>query len=299
MTRSIPIGLAWAAAAILIWSGSLVMLRLGVTTSLNAYDLTMLRFGVAGVVLLPVFWRHGVGPAGPVAAGAMVVLFGAPYVLLISLALTTAPSAAAGALNPGVMAIASVLVGRAIFGDRIGGARSMGIAVTALGIALFTRAGGAIAKGHLILVGTGVMWAGYALTTRRTDVPALTATAIVAVGSAVFYLPIYLFALPKEVGTAPAADILLQAVFQGVLVSVVAIYAFNRSAELLGPVAGATLPALIPVATLGLGVLVLGEVAGPLSLGSAGLVAAGLALILVGPRVIGRITTKRLTPTRS
>ena len=40
--------------------------------------------------------------------------------------------------------------------------------------------------------------------------------------------------------------------FQGVLVSVVAIYAFNRSADLLGPVAGAALPALIPVVTLGL-----------------------------------------------
>ena len=153
--------------------------------------------------------------------------------------------------------------------------------------------------GLLILVGTGVMWAGYALMVRRTGVPALTATAIVAVGSAVFYLPIYLFALPKEVGTAPTADILLQVVFQGVLVSVVAIYAFNRSAELLGPIAGATLPALIPVATVGLGFIVLGEVAGPLSLGSAGLIAAGLALILIGPRMIDHFKARDFAPTRS
>jgi drug/metabolite transporter (DMT)-like permease len=77
-------------------------------------------------------------------------------------------------------------------------------------------------------------------------------------------------------------DVLMQAGFQGVLVSVVAIYAFNRSAELLGPIAGATLPALIPVATLGLGVFVLGETAGACELASAILVTMGLALILVG-----------------
>jgi len=277
-------GLGWAVVAITVWSGSLVMLRLGMTTSLNAYDLTSLRFGVAALILAPVALRRGVGTdrLGLASLVAMVVAFGAPYVLLISLALKTAPAAAAGALNPGVMAIASVLLGRMILGDRIGGVRIAGLAVTAVGIFLFTQAGGAIATGHLILIGTGIMWASYALILRRAAVPALNATAIVAVGSAVFYLPIYLVALPKQIFAAPMADVLVQAGFQGILVSVVAIYAFNRSAELLGPVAGATLPALIPVVTLGLGVVVLGETAGADETSSAIMVTIGLALILVG-----------------
>lgn len=277
-------GLGWAVVAITVWSGSLVMLRLGMTTSLNAYDLTSLRFGVAALILAPVALRRGVGTdrLGLASLVAMVVAFGAPYVLLISLALKTAPAAAAGALNPGVMAIASVLLGRMILGDRIGGVRVAGLAVTAVGIFLFTQAGGAIATGHLILFGTGIMWASYALILRRAAVPALNATAIVAVGSAVFYLPIYLVALPKQIFAAPMADVLVQAGFQGILVSVVAIYAFNRSAELLGPVAGATLPALIPVVTLGLGVVVLGETAGADETSSAIMVTIGLALILVG-----------------
>ncbi len=284
ISRNTLSGLGWAVVAITVWSGSLVMLRLGVTTSLNAYDLTMLRFGVAALILAPVALRRGTGTDRLGLAGlvAMVVTFGAPYVLLISLAMKTAPAAAAGALNPGVMAIISVLLGRVIFGDRIGSARLIGLVVTATAIALFTRAGGAITTGHLILIGTGTMWASYALIVRRAAVPALNATAIVAVGSAVFYLPVYLGALPKQILAAPMADVLMQAGFQGVLVSVVAIYAFNRSAELLGPVAGATLPALIPVVTLGLGVVVLGETARAGEAASAILVTMGLALILVG-----------------
>ena len=288
ISRNTLSGLGWAVVAITVWSGSLVMLRLGVTTSLNAYDLTVLRFGVAALILAPVALRRGTGTdrLGLVRFVAMVIAFGAPYVLLISLAMKTAPASAAGALNPGVMAIGSVLLGWLVFGDRIGMARIAGLVVTTAGIVLFTQAGGTITTGHLILIGTGIMWASYTLIVRHAAVPALNATVIVAVGSAVLYLPIYLVALPKQILTASLADVLMQAGFQGVLVSVVAIYAFNRSAELLGSVAGATLPALIPVVTLGLGVFILSETVGSGEIASAILVTIGLALILVGKPAI-------------
>lgn len=284
ISRTTLSGVGWAVIAIAVWSGSLVMLRLGVTTSLNAYDLTALRFGVAAVILAPFALRRGSGTDRLKTGGllAMVFGFGAPYILLVSLAMTTAPASAAGALNPGTMAIFSVLMGRAVFGDVIGIARFMGLLVALAGIVLFTCAGGPIVTGHLILIGTGAMWASYGVIVRRAAVPALNATAIVAVGSAVFYLPIYLVVLPKQVLAAPLADVLVQAGFQGVLVSIVAIYAFNRFNELQGPLAGATLPALIPVVTLGLGFIVLGETAEPSQVSSAVLLTLGLVLILVG-----------------
>jgi len=83
------------------------------------------------------------------------------------------------------MAIVSALLGRTVLGDRVGGVRFVGLVVTATGIVLFARASGSITAGHLILIATGIMWAGYALIVRRAAVPALNATAIVAVGSAV------------------------------------------------------------------------------------------------------------------
>ncbi len=64
----------------------------------------------------------------------------------------------------------------------------------------------------------------------------------------------------------------------------------NRSAELLGSVAGATLPALIPVVTLFLGIVVLGETAGAGEFASAILVTSGLALILVGKPMMRRLS---------
>jgi drug/metabolite transporter (DMT)-like permease len=274
------------------------MLRLGVTTSLNVYDLTVLRFGVAAVILAPSALRRGSGASrvGLFGLLAMVLAFGAPYVMLIALAMESAPASLAGTVNPGSMAIASVLLGWIVFGDKIGVARFAGLIVTTIGIVMFTEAGGAITTGHLILLGTGSMWACYALIVRHAAIPALKATAIIAVGSAVLYLPVYFLALPKQIFTAPLADVLVQAGFQGVLVSVVAIFAFNRSAELLGATAGATLPALIPAVTLGLSVFILGETAGAGEITSAVLVTLGLALILVGKSLLIWLSNHFLRP---
>ena len=130
-TPTLMKGLFWAATAILVWSGSLVMLRLGVTTSLNVYDLTAVRFGISAIVLAPVALRHRMGLRVLGTGGfiTMVGGFGAPYILLMSAALQTAPAAAAGALNPGVMAIGAVLMGWLLFRDPIGPFRIYGMAL--------------------------------------------------------------------------------------------------------------------------------------------------------------------------
>jgi drug/metabolite transporter (DMT)-like permease len=291
--RSIVIGLFWASLAILIWSGSLVLLRVGVTTGLTAYDLTALRFGVAGSLLLPVLIRKGGSAERLDLIGMllMIALFGAPYVLLLSLAVKTAPAAAAGALNPGVMAIASVIIARVRYGETLGTARLLGVALTGLGVVGFLL-DGFVAFGHAILLATGIMWAGYAAVMRSRRVPALTATALVAVGSAAFYLPVYVLALPKQIAGASLQTILLQAGFQGILVTTIAVYAFSRSAELLGPVAATSLPALIPVVTLGLEILLLREMPHLGDVAGACLVTFGIALVLAGGRLTG-IQSKR------
>ena len=52
-------GASCAIAAVAIWAGWLVMMRLGVTTRLSAPDLTALRFAIAGPLLSPIVLRRG------------------------------------------------------------------------------------------------------------------------------------------------------------------------------------------------------------------------------------------------
>lgn len=285
-TPALMKGLFWAATAILVWSGSLVMLRLGVTTSMNVYDLTAVRFGISAIVLAPVALRHRMGLRVLGTGGfiTMVGGFGAPYIILMSTALQTAPASAGGALNPGVMAIGAVLMGWLLFRDPVGPLRICGMALILSGGGLISMHSGSFEIGHLILIGTGFMWCAYTMTVRWKAVPALQATAYVAVWSAILFLPVYILLLPKQIGEAPLIHILGQAIFQGLLVGIAAVFAFNRSAELLGPIAGSTLPALIPLVSLILGAFFLGEEAGMGQLGSAILIGAGVAMILAGGR---------------
>src|ERR1700676_5257991 len=88
-------GAICAIAAVAIWAGWLVMMRLGLTANLTAFDLTALRFVVAGVVLLPIVLRRGLalnrlGWSGFIA---IVIGVGAPVPLLVGAGLSFAPVA--------------------------------------------------------------------------------------------------------------------------------------------------------------------------------------------------------------
>jgi hypothetical protein len=88
-------GAAYGAAAVSIWAGWIVV----------AVDIAALRFGVAGVILLPILWRRGLAldRLGWLGFAALALGGGAPFVLLVGAGLHFAPAAHAGALFPGVM----------------------------------------------------------------------------------------------------------------------------------------------------------------------------------------------------
>src|SRR5205807_7864788 len=52
-------GVLFGFAAASIWAGWSAMTRLAVTTSLDAWDIVALRFGVAGLLLSPIVVRRG------------------------------------------------------------------------------------------------------------------------------------------------------------------------------------------------------------------------------------------------
>src|SRR5258707_13795372 len=90
-------------AAVSIWAGWSAMTRLAVTTGLDAWDIPALRFGVAGLILLPIVMRRGLAldRLGWSGLTGLIVGTGAPYALLVGMGLRFPPGYDAGALNPG------------------------------------------------------------------------------------------------------------------------------------------------------------------------------------------------------
>src|SRR5438477_9874476 len=76
-------GALYGLAAVSIWSGWIVVARLGLRTSLTPWDIAALRFGVAGFLLLPYVCKKGLAieRRGWVGLAAIVLGGGAPVFL--------------------------------------------------------------------------------------------------------------------------------------------------------------------------------------------------------------------------
>jgi drug/metabolite transporter (DMT)-like permease len=122
------------------------------------------------------------------------------------------------------------------------------------------------------------MWAIFVTLLRRWGVAGSRAAILIAVLSLLFYTP--LFALVHGFGRIIAfgfAENLLQALVQGGLAGVLAIYLFTRAVAVLGAGGAAAFPALVPALTLLIGFVALGEVPSAIQL-------VGLVVVAIGFR---------------
>jgi drug/metabolite transporter (DMT)-like permease len=233
-----------AIAAVSIWAGWMVVARLGVTTSLTALDVTAIRFGVAGLILLPVLLRRGLAldRLGWLGFAALAVGGGAPTVLLASFGVWFARAADGGALFPGAVPLFVSLFAAVILRESFPPARRIGLALILMGVLALVGVaglseGGFRSVGHLLFLGAAFLWAGYTIAMRRARLDGLHAAAIGAVMSLAVYLPIYAVRTGTALLSAPWHDIAVQAVVQGVLTVVVSQYLYGRAVDLFRRVA--------------------------------------------------------------
>lgn len=281
-------GALYGLAAVSIWSGWIVVARLGLRTSLTPWDIAALRFGVAGLLLLPYVLRKGVAleRLGWIGLVAIVLGGGAP-VLLANAGLLFAPAAHAGALFPGVMPLMVALLAAAILGEQFTTTKKIGFALILPGvIAIAWGTGGAIGSqsiGHALFLGSGLAWAGYTVAMRRARLDGLHAAAIAAVGALLLYLPVYLLVAGVTFTKASWSDIALQAIVQGLLTAIISLVLYGRAVNLLGASSGAAFAALCPAMTALMAIPILGEWATPMDWMAIISISAGVYIVSGGP----------------
>jgi len=279
-------GAAFGATAALIWGGFPAITKLSMASgALDAWDVTALRFGVAGLLLLPLFARQRLGSLRPTAALFLACGAGAPYVLLTAGGLAFAPGAHMGVITPSCMLLCSTLGGRLILGEslsasRIAGALAIMAGLVALGWDGLANHGELTWLGDAMFVLGGVFWASYTIASRALKVDPLHATAVVAVLSMVLYVPGYAWLAGADLAAAPWREIVIQAVFQGVLSAIVALLFYTRAVAILGAARGAVFAALVPTFSLLLAIPLLRETPTALQLVGVAFVTAGMVFAL-------------------
>jgi len=285
--RPLASGILWGLGAAAIWSGWWVATRFSVTGGLSGPDLAALRFGVAGVLLLPVLWRNRSRLAGAprfllliMAAGS-----GAPYALVAGLGLKFASAGNGGALTLGMLPVFTALLSAWILRERLSRGCAAGIAAIAIGALTILGPGLGAAgawPGHLMFLLGAAMWAGFTVAMRLSGLGAMTATAIVCVFSAAGYLPAYLIIFGVNgLLVAPAQEIVFQTVYQGGLSAIGAMFCYGRAIEILGATRAAVFAAIVPVLATLLGFALLAEVPSTAE-------TAGVAMLSLGIHVASR-----------
>ena len=283
---SLLAGAAYGTSASFIWAGFPAVTKLAMAShTLTALDVTALRFGTAGLILAPILLHRGFGNVRWYAALLLTCGAGAPYVLLTAGGLAFAPAGHMGIITPSCMLLCTTLGSRLLLKDtltagRVAGALTILAGLVMLGWDGLTNHGELTWLGDLMFVAGGLFWAGYTLGSRYWAVDPFQATVVVAVLSMVLYLPGYAALASSQIPATPWSEILIQAVFQGVLSAIVALICYTRAVKMLGAARGAVFAALVPGFSLIFAIPTLHEIPTPLQIGGVLLVTAGMVLAL-------------------
>jgi drug/metabolite transporter (DMT)-like permease len=302
MTR--PLAFAAMLTAALIYGTNFPLSRLATLDGLTPHDLAALRFGVAGLLLLPFFVRRGVRTCAGIGWGRgllLAAMSGAPMVLLMNTGLSLAPAAHGAALQPGLVTVIGVVGSALLFGVRPSRATTAGIGFALGGLACIAAASAAsgsrsVLLGDLCFLAAGALWGLYPLLLQRWGVGGIQSTTIVAVLSMGLYLPLYLTMLEPRIADVGVGVVLFHALNQGVVNVVLGLWLWGSAVAILGASIAQRFPPLLPVVGTLAAIPILGEWPGPLQALGVLLIVSGLALAAFGDRLFRRVPLPATQP---
>jgi drug/metabolite transporter (DMT)-like permease len=283
-------GALFGLAAVSIWAGWSAMTRLAVTTSLDAWDIPALRFSVAGLLLLPMVIRRGLAldRLGWLGLGGLIVGTGAPYALLVALGLRWAPAYDAGALNPGCMPLFVALIAATVIGEKPSTAQKIGLSLILSGALIIIGWHGTAwslsrGVGDVLFLAASFLTACYTIIMRQSKLDPIHVAALVSAGSLVMYAPLYLAIRGLHLAHVPVADLTVQLIFQGIVVTIISLVLYGRAVLILGAPGGSAFGALVPALSALLAIPLLQEWPTPSGWVGIGLISAGVYLASGGP----------------
>ncbi|GAA0552659.1 DMT family transporter [Rhizomicrobium palustre] len=260
-------GIGLGLLAAIIWGGFYTVSRHAIGSGLGAGDIAFIRYVTTAVLLLPfAAKRFGALKALGWKKGVTLAALGGPlFVIVSAFGYHFAPLSHAAVVQLGTITALCALAGHLWLGEKMGGQGVIGLLILLLGLSAVAGPGffegqqGAII-GDGFFVFAGLMWAVFTVLLRWWKVEALTATLAVTFYSALLFCPLYMiFGEPRALLSAPPSIVFEQALVQGVLTGIVALFAYSRAVLLLGAARAAVFTAFAPMASVLLGIVLVHE----------------------------------------
>lgn len=266
--------------------------RAGILGGLSPNELVLMRFGVAGLLLLPLLIRWGLLDLAGIGwrRGLILALFAGPAFSILQMGgYAFAPLAHGAVIAPATVTILSTIAAGLFLGERLGPAHLVGAALVVAGVLLVSwdglansAAGGQSWIGDVMFFLSSVLWVGFTICLRHWRLDALRATAVVSVLSMLLTIPGYLALVGFDrLASLSITALAVQGVMQGALMGVFTLLAYGRAVALLGVSRAVLFPATVPAFSILVGIPVVGEIPNPTQIAGLSLVTLGL-LVAIG-----------------
>lgn len=281
--RTRTIGVLCGIGVVLLFSGFTLVSRLGFASSLKLMDIAALRFGIGGLVLLPVLLRYGFAGVRWYEAAALALSGGLGFALCAYTGFSLAPAAHGGVLLHGTLPLFTFAMGWIFMSVTTSGRRTLGLLAILLGILAMASDSLATSTvrqlwGDGALLLASICWSTYGLLARRLGLAPAHSASIVAVLSMCCFIPVYLLLPGKALPLASWQELVFQGVFQGVLIAALSIYLYSKAVASLGTTDTALFTAAVPCVTTVAAVFLLGETPGAMAVAGVLIVTAGMAI---------------------
>lgn len=246
-------GYMFAALAASIWAGFILVSRQGGVSELLSYDVIAIRYGVCGLLLLPVWWlKYRINLLQPKLLMASLV-GGLTYALFAFNGFERSLGSHAAILLPGVMPLCILVLSSWVNKESYSLNKWLGMILITVAISGLVLEQGVSGDwlGNAYLMLAGLCWSMYSVLIKRWSITPWESTIGLGLITGFVYLPIYFLALPKALSLESlprlANEVLLQGFYQGFLATIVQMMLFVRAVQLIGPSNMGVVIASVPV----------------------------------------------------
>lgn len=291
MLSSRSIGYICVLITMLIWGGFTITARLNTLWHIGAWDIVALRFGLAFCILMPVLiYKKDTAFLWRKQPFILAMVGGVGYCLSVYSGFYFAPTAHAAIFLSGFLplctAVAAYLLLREPFTkDTWLSVVIMLTAIISMSFLMYRSTGVAFGIGDLLFFSGAVCWGIFSVLLKQWKLTAWHTMAGVVIWSTLVYVPIYLLFLPHNIDQAQPIHLIMQTLFHGIFVVILATLTYVEAVKRLGAFKAGSIATLAPFIAAVIAVPLLNEPLSPA-------IACGLIGMVIGAlqpwRWIGR-----------
>jgi drug/metabolite transporter (DMT)-like permease len=260
----------------MIWGAHSSVSVSGLRAGFDSFDIAAARVLGAALGIIPILLARGISVIPTIPQIIWLTLgAGVPFGLLNVAGLQFAPISHTGAISLGCVPLITAFIANRFFGDRISLSHfiALGILLAALVVIWSAHPFEWIhLLGDLCFFGSACLWASYGLNLRRWNLKSMQGVIAITLGSLPYL--IWYFLAREQTFLSDLDQGMLQVMYQGFIVGVLAVLIYGKVLEFIGPMMGTMFLAFSPFLIPFMAFLILGD---PIDLGDV----AGLALVVI------------------